>query len=345
MTEGPKTNTTVLNLKAGEQVEVRSESEILATLDATGRLDALPFMPEMLQFCGKQFTVSKRADKTCDTINNSGSRRMWNTVHLQELRCDGSEHGGCQARCLLFWKEAWLKRVSQARSESALGETVVTKTGIQPCTREGLISATRVDQGVDPTYACQATDLLKASAPLSWWSPGQYVRDVCSGNVSTWVVARTMLFRMFAKMAGFGKSKTLTRVYDWFQRQRGGTPYPFRLGRVTNGKTPTEILDLKPGELVQVRSHEEILETITQRSRNRGLYFDGEMVPYCGGKYRVLQRVEKIVNERNGKLIKLPAGCIMLEGVTCQAIYSDRRIACPRAIYSYWREIWLRRVE
>ena len=35
----------VLNLRAGDLVEVRSEREILATLDDTGALDALPFMP------------------------------------------------------------------------------------------------------------------------------------------------------------------------------------------------------------------------------------------------------------------------------------------------------------
>jgi hypothetical protein len=33
---------------------------------------------------------------------------MTDTVHLSDLRCDGSAHAGCQAGCLLFWKEAWL---------------------------------------------------------------------------------------------------------------------------------------------------------------------------------------------------------------------------------------------
>jgi len=49
-----------LNLMAGEVVEVRSQEEILATLDQSGRLAAMPFMPEMLQFCGKRFRVFKR---------------------------------------------------------------------------------------------------------------------------------------------------------------------------------------------------------------------------------------------------------------------------------------------
>ena len=33
-----------------------------------GELDGLPFMPEMLAFCGQSLRVAKRADKTCDSI-------------------------------------------------------------------------------------------------------------------------------------------------------------------------------------------------------------------------------------------------------------------------------------
>src|SRR6266404_8429788 len=99
--EGPH-NVRALNLRAGELVQVRSEPEILSTLDANGRLDALPFMPEMLQYCGQRFRVYKRADKTCDNIKDWNLRRVRNTVHLTGVRCDGSAHGGCDAGCLIF---------------------------------------------------------------------------------------------------------------------------------------------------------------------------------------------------------------------------------------------------
>src|SRR5205823_5514963 len=54
--------------RAGDWVEVKSAEEILATLDEQGRLDGLPFMPEMLQYCGKRLQVFKSAHKSCDTI-------------------------------------------------------------------------------------------------------------------------------------------------------------------------------------------------------------------------------------------------------------------------------------
>ena len=75
--------------RSGDWVEVRTKEEILQTLDGNGRLDELPFMPSMFQFCGRRFRVFKRAHKTCDTVNDYKGRRMNNTVHLDGVRCDG----------------------------------------------------------------------------------------------------------------------------------------------------------------------------------------------------------------------------------------------------------------
>ena len=33
-----------------------------------------------------------------------------------------------------------------------------------------------------------------------------------------------------------------------------------------------------------------------------------------------------------------------IEGAVCEAKYSERRLFCPRGIYPFWREIWLKRV-
>ena len=101
-------------LRAGDWIEVRSKEEILATLDKNGCFEQLPFMPQLLRYCGKQFRVVKRADKTCDTVSGRYvGRRLTNTVHL-EHRCDGEAYGGCQAGCLIFWKEAWLRPLCEA---------------------------------------------------------------------------------------------------------------------------------------------------------------------------------------------------------------------------------------
>src|SRR4029453_18396965 len=106
-------------LRAGQLVRVRSKEEILGTLDSKGRLDGLPFMPEMLRFCGQEFRVRARAHKVCDTVDWQQFREMDNAVHLGDLRCDGSAHGGCQAGCLLFWKEAWIAPADSDRTATS----------------------------------------------------------------------------------------------------------------------------------------------------------------------------------------------------------------------------------
>jgi hypothetical protein len=121
-------------------------------------------------------------------------------------------------------------------------------------------------------------------------------------------------------------------------------PYPYVCGTGPT-PTPTAKLDLRPGELVQVRSREEIMSTLNEGgNRNRGLSFDVEMVPYCGQTMRVLRRVEHIVDEKTGRLIRLPNACIVLEGATCSGCFSRNRLFCPRSIYPYWHEVWLKRV-
>jgi hypothetical protein len=43
-------------------------------------------------------------------------------------------------------------------------------------------------------------------------------------------------------------------------------------------------------------------------------------------------------------MMTLPGECIILDGVICQARVSEHRLFCPRSIFPFWREIWLKRV-
>ena len=96
--------------------------------------------------------------------------------------------------------------------------------------------------------------------------------------------------------------------------------------------------------MVRVKSYKDILATLDTENKNRGLYFDAEYVPYCGGTFRVLRRVTTIVNEKNGQLLKFKTPAVILEDVFCRSRYSHDRMFCPRSIYAYWREVWLERV-
>jgi len=343
-------------LHAGDLVEVRTKEEILRTLDKEGRLDGMPFMPQMFEYCGRRFKVYKRAHKTCDTIAwnwDYPGRSVADGIHLN-LRCDGKAYGGCQAACLIFWKEQWLKLV-----DAADGATVLPTTAddadlpryVAPeaeCTEADVLSATcaKIENAVDDTiYTCQAIRLLDFTKPLSWWNIGQYVEDYTSGNATLWQIVRGTIYLCYyygtlAKLGGPGGW-----IYDRFQSLWGGLPFPRHRGKLQVGQSaPIEALNLRPGELVRIKSYDDILGTIDKNNKNRGMSFDGEMMPFCGKTYRVRNRVERFIDEKTGKMKTLKTPAVILDNVYCQARYSEHRMFCPRSIFSWWREVWLERV-
>ena len=61
-------NPEVRPLRPGDVVEVRPRRRSSRPSTSEGALDGVPFMPEMLQYIGRRFTVSRRVEKICDTI-------------------------------------------------------------------------------------------------------------------------------------------------------------------------------------------------------------------------------------------------------------------------------------
>jgi hypothetical protein len=260
---------------------------------------------------------------------------MQNAVHLEDLRCDGQAHGGCQAACLLFWKEDWLRRVENNES---IPTSEMTPTHSASENDDALRSLNRTTRqpgrstdGGD-VYRCQATELLKATSEVrrrDRWNPFFYVKDVTSGNVK---LTQFLWYGLLAIVNAF--------FMHWMGRR-----YPNVCGRAIK-ETPHLELGLERGELVQVRSKQEIMETLNSSLRNRGLLYDVEMLPFSeSGTFKVLDRIERIVDEKTGRLLHFKNPCIILDGVTCSGNLSMRRMFCPRAVYPYWREIWLKRVE
>lgn len=337
--------------RAGDWVEIRSASEILSTLDASGDTERMPFMPEMLRFAGRRFQVSASAHKTCDTANRTGGRRLPRAVHLADLRCDGSAHGGCQAECLLFWKTQWLRPVEgpqgvatgngnpadgagQGEAATLLAEKLSAHTGtMQP---NGVMR-----------YRCQALKLFDATHALAWWDVRQYWRDVRSGNVPASHALSTLflswIFHLRQLPIGF---RFWVWLYGRLHQLIRGQPDPHMHGKVAAGEaTPDERTGLKVGDVVEIRSKAEIEATCNAMKRNRGLQIDEEMTTYCGHRFKVTNRVERIINEQTGEMMEFKNPCIVLDGVVCKGEYSAKRLMCPRRITAYWREIWLRRVD
>jgi hypothetical protein len=289
----------------GQYVEVRSLAEILATLDADDKFEGMPFMPEMAAYCGRRARIHRRADRVC--LDGESLRGLENTMLLEGLRCDGSAHDGCQRGCLMFWKTAWLKPVPPTAVEG-------TDTPADPAAVESRLKTTR-----NGRYYCQVTELLAATTKLARWSIRHLLRDFLTGEATLRQLARVVRRTLWNKLRG-------------------------RLGRQLRGRntvSPKGQLGLGPGELVEIKSRDEIEATLTSEGKNRGLSFEAEMVEHCGRRYRVAFPLRKIISQQTGEMIELD-GTVVLEGVACQGTCARN---CPRNNYFYWREIWLRKVD
>ncbi len=318
----------VLDLNPGDLVRVRSAAEIFRTLDARGSLDNLPFMPEMLRYCGKVLRVQKRADKTCD--GTTALRRMHNAVHLEDIRCDGSAHDGCQARCLTYWKEAWLERVDAEQTADGSELDGSDKVFVDDVLLPATLQKASPREG-DRVYRCQATEIPQAASRLRGWMIDQYVRDIRNWGLSK--VARGMAVYVFNTYQNLSRRLLPPRLLI-----HAGRHYPFVGGCLEKQAPQVVDLDLKPGDLVRVKSKEEIVATLNLQNSNRGLSFDAEMLPYCGTTARVKAQVNRLIDEREGTMIKIKRDCFILDGVVCNADYHR---FCTRSIYPYWRSVWL----
>jgi hypothetical protein len=95
---------------------------------------------------------------------------------------------------------------------------------------------------------------------------------------------------------------------------------------------------LNSGDLVVVKSKENIEKTLDNWGRLKGCGFMEEMWLYCGTSHRVLKRVNKFLDERDYR-IKKCTHIVLLEGVNC---WGTRDFGvCDRNCFFFWREEWL----
>lgn len=297
------------NFDQGTKVTVRNLGEILELLDENGTYEGLPFMPEMEKFCGKCFTVHKSVKNIF--IEGIGFRRIRNTVILDGVTCDGSAHGGCQRTCFILWKKAWLKKVNESSTRSLSDSNIDLKTSLEE----------------RKLRLCQLANLRVASRPpYSLEGLVQCFSDKELGSIDL-LFFRLLTFSLWLKQVFL---KKMGRSFSNVEMLHGSLK-----------RTPAICLNLKPGEQVMVKTKEEIVRTLDSKGRNRGLAFIPEMLKYCGKRYRVLKRIEKIVDQKNGK-IRTISNTVLLENVVCDGSFHRN---CPLNCYILWREAWLKRAD
>lgn len=115
-----------------------------------------------------------------------------------------------------------------------------------------------------------------------------------------------------------------------------------RRKRAHASNTDIHRLDLQPGELVEVKPTKEIFATLDDQGKLAGLRFNPEMVKFCGQKFRVFKRLDKIIIESTGELRRIRIPTVILEGVYCDGTSHG---GCDRSCFCFWREAWLKRFD
>jgi len=301
-------------IRPGDLVEVKNADEIAATLDSDGTLDRLPFMPEMVGYCGQQFRVSQKVVIVCSSGTKTGSVlrsfRANDVVLLDGLRCSGGAHDGCQKSCTIFWREAWLRKVEKSAPTSEV--TAVDTDQLR----------SRLKTKLGPTtYFCQASEILRSTKALSKRERyAKCIDEVRFGNCG--------FFDMVRRIGVFLFWKLHRSVFGHYAK---GSVKP----------TPTGTLNLKAGELVEVKSLEKISCTLDENASNRGLWFSPSMRLLCDQQKKVERRIEKLIVDGTGEMRQLK-NTVFLEDSHCSCPHIALG-GCSRQEYMYWREIWLQR--
>jgi hypothetical protein len=329
------------SFRRGDWVEVRSFEEIAASLDDEGTLDGMPFMPEMMPYCGRRFRVYRRADKTC--VEGLGMRRLQSAVFLEGLRCDGSAHEGCQRGCVFFWKEAWLQAVSASEAKSRFREEVANEGTVRETLRHASSASARLFHidGASTSATAVAPDALKTKRNGAFFCQSTELQaatsDLPGGKLA-----------LLAHDYVSGDSSTMEVIYFCWRMVK--TKFRNIMGRHHPGQQTAdaadEDLNLQPGEWVEVKSTKEIVATLDANGKNRGMTFEEEMLEHCGRRYRVAGPINRIileeVDKKKSKQMVTLKNTVALEGVVCRGLCAKN---CPRANFFYWRELWLRRVK
>ena len=167
-------------------------------------------------------------------------------------------------------------------------------------------AAASADNGGDDVYRCQITESIKASTPLAVRDWSQYTAEVRSGNVG--------IFR-FLKVAAW---MTVVRFAHRLGRDPGMPKPAGESGRTARSSAFSRVSSSRFGHWRRSAGRSTTSSGIEgsaspKRCRRRA------------GSGSVKNRVDRLIDERTGKMIELKNDCIVLQGFVCKGDRSPAR--------------------
>ncbi|MBN1348942.1 hypothetical protein JXJ21_05995 [candidate division KSB1 bacterium] len=101
--------------------------------------------------------------------------------------------------------------------------------------------------------------------------------------------------------------------------------------------------NLKPGDIVKVRSKEQIMKTLDKNNKHEGCSFMKEMWQYCGTNQTVLKKVEYFFDEGKNRM-RRTRRIVLLKGLHCSGEWPIFKQKCDRYCLFFWKEAWLEKI-
>jgi len=177
-----------------------------------------------------------------------------------------------------------------------------------------------------------------------FWSWNATAREpACAAEVveaATRPIGPPVLHRAYWRVKDHGFKWLLTRAWSVVIGRATGRRRVKPIPKVATRAVAEAVLDLQPGDWVEVKPEAEILQSLSVGGRLKGLFFMPEQRAFCGKRFRVHKRLQNLLLEESGVHRKLQH-TVLLENVYCDGI----RLNCDRSCFLYWRESWLKRVD
>ena len=276
-------------------------------------------MPEMLKYCGRVLPVTQRADATCAGNGLSGAWRTRSTCGT--IRCDGSFHDGCQAACLMYWKEAWLERAEDAvpaPTRAELERRASRRSSRRRWSRPRAIKRRRRDSlslpgDGDPERPPSRCACANRTVPARAAATG-------SGRRSSraWSIEAINQWQAFSRAGCRHGCRSPAAA---------GIPFVHRKARRRARRRRAASSTCSPAISCGSRASERSSPRSTRTTRTAACTSITRWRGTAGETRACRARVDRLIEESNGEMIEIKSDCILLEGVVCTA---DYHLFCTR---------------
>ena len=171
---------------------------------------------------------------------------------------------------------------------------------------------TGMDNSIRVNSRCQIFELSAITKPLSFF---RYVLQRVK-KVRHAIIRRCYFSMAIVRRIFFKKSRSLSNVQS--------------------------LIVFHIGEVVKVRSKEDVMATLDNWKKLKGCGFMTEMEQYCGTIQRVKKQVRNFMDERD-YLVKKCKNMYILDGLMCEGVKDFG--PCDRSCYFFWRAEWLEKVD